>query len=135
MHHGVQAMKKILSIIWQRLVTSDGKTCERCGQTYLEMLKAVEILQERLAPVGITPVLRTTMLSESEFKANPAESNRIWIADKPIEEWLEASVGSSPCCDACGEENCRTLAIGNSVYERIPQSLIIEAGMRAAQSL
>ncbi len=135
MHHGVQAMKKILSIIWQRLVTSDGKTCERCGQTYLEMLKAVEILQERLAPVGITPVLRTTMLSESEFKANPAESNRIWIADKPIEEWLEASVGSSPCCDACGEENCRTLAIGNNVYERIPQSLIIEAGMRAAQSL
>ena len=31
------------------------------------------------------------------------------------------------------DENCRTLEIDNIVYETIPQELIIQAGLRAAQ--
>lgn len=128
-------MKKKLSILWQRLVTSNGDTCERCGQTYMEMVRAVEILKEQLSSSGIEPVLKTKELTEAEFKAKPSESNRIWINDKPIEEWLDADVGKSPCCSACGDEHCRTLELGNRIYERIPQALIIEAGIRAARSL
>ena len=126
-------MKKILPIVWQRLVTADGETCERCGNTYMEMLRAVEKLREQLAPLGIEPVLRTQSLTEHEFKAQPQESNRIWIGNKPLEEWLDASVGQSPCCAACGDENCRTLEVDNTVYESIPEALIIQAGLKAAQ--
>ncbi len=126
-------MKKILPIVWQRLVTADGETCERCGNTYMEMLRAVEKLREQLAPLGIEPVLRTQSLTEHEFKVQPQESNRIWIGDKPLEEWLDASVGQSPCCAACGDENCRTLEVDNTVYESIPEALIIQAGLKAAQ--
>ncbi len=31
-------MMKVLPIVWQRLVTADGETCDRCGNTYLEMV-------------------------------------------------------------------------------------------------
>ncbi len=126
-------MKKILPIVWQRLVTADGETCERCGSTYMEMLRAVEKLREQLAPLGIEPVLRTKTLTEHEFKAQPQESNRIWIGDKPLEEWLDAKTGQSQCCAACGDENCRTLEVENTVYESIPEELIIQAGLKAAQ--
>ena len=126
---------KILPIVWQRLVTNNGETCTRCGNTYLEMLRAVEQLREVLTPLGIEPVLRTKTISEEEFKAQPLESNKILIGGKPLEEWLDAKNGSSPCCDACGDENCRTLALGADVFEAIPADLIVEAGVKAAQAL
>ena len=126
---------KILPIVWQRLVTEDGKTCERCGNTYLEMLRAVELLREELILLGIEPVLRTKTISEQEFKAHPLESNKILIGNKPLEEWLDAQTGASPCCDACGDEDCRTLALGADVFEAIPADLIVEAGVKAAQAL
>ena len=126
---------KILPIIWQRLVTNNGETCNRCGNTYLEILRAVEQLREVLAPLGIEPVLRTKTISEQEFKAQPLESNKILIGGKPLEEWLDAKNGSSPCCDACGDEDCRTLTLGADVFEAIPADLIIDAGVKAAQAL
>lgn len=126
---------KILPIVWQRLVTEDGETCDRCGHTYLEMLRAVEQLQEQLSPLGIEPVLRTKNISEQEFKAHPWESNRIWIGDKSLEEWLGAETGASQCCAACGDANCRTLELDSIVYETIPQELILAAGLKAAEKL
>ena len=123
---------KILPIIWQRLVTQNGETCERCGNTYMEMLRAVETLRAQLSPLGIEPVLRTKIIAEQDFKAHPQESNRIWIADKPLEEWLDADVGQSQCCAACGDANCRTLELDTTVYESIPQELIIQATLKAA---
>ncbi len=38
----------LLPIIWQRLVSSDGKTCDRCNATYQEMQRAVSILKNAL---------------------------------------------------------------------------------------
>lgn len=125
-------MKKILPIVWQRLVTADGETCERCGNTYMEMLRAVEKLREQLAPLGVEPILRTKTLTEQEFRTQPQESNRIWIDDKPLEEWLDAKTGQSPCCSACGDADCRTLEVDNTIYESIPEELIIQAGLKAA---
>ena len=98
----------------------------------MEMLRAVETLREQLSPLGIEPVLRTKIISEQEFKTHPQESNRIWIADKPLEEWLDANVGQSQCCAACGDANCRTLELDTTVYESIPQELIIQAALKAA---
>ena len=30
------------------------------------------------------------LLNEANFKEDPSASNRIWIAGKPLEEWIEA---------------------------------------------
>jgi hypothetical protein len=45
---------KPLPILWQRLV-SEGKTCDRCSATYLEMQRAIEKLKQSLHPLGIEP--------------------------------------------------------------------------------
>jgi hypothetical protein len=87
---------KPLPVLWQRLV-SEAKTCDRCSATYQEMQRALEKLTQSLRPLGIDPRLEIRELDEKSFKADPSESNRIWIAGKPMEEWLGASVGSSRC--------------------------------------
>ena len=87
-----------LPIIWQRLVTLEGKTCDRCGATYQEMQRAVSKLKESLRPLGIEPTLETREIDEESFKTNPSASNRISIADRPLEGWLGARIGGSQCC-------------------------------------
>ena len=89
---------KSLPIIWQRLVSADGRTCDRCSATQQEMQRAVSKLKQALHPLGIEPIVEIREIDEKSFKANPSESNRIWIAGKPMEEWLGAKVGSSRCC-------------------------------------
>ena len=126
---------KPLPIIWQRLVSSEGKTCDRCGATYQEMERAIAKLKQSLRPLGIEPSLEIRELDEKSFKANPSESNRIWIAGKPIEEWLGASVGSSPCCSVCGPSACRTVEVAGFTFEVIPEKLFLKAALVAASQL
>lgn len=114
-----QADMKTLPILWQRLVKA-GATCERCGSTHHEILMALARLEPALHPLGIQPVLQTVMLDESSFRSDPSASNRIWIAGKPMEDWLGASAGSSPCCSVCGDLPCRTLEIDGHSFEAVP---------------
>ena len=126
---------KVLPIIWKRLVSADGKTCDRCNATNQEMQRAVSKLKEVLGPLGIEPTLETREIDEKEFKANPSESNRIWIAGRSIEEWLGASVGSSRCCSVCGESECRTVEVGGTTFETIPEELFLKAALVASAQL
>ena len=57
------------------------------------------------------------------------------FAGKPIEEWLGAGVGESPCCSVCGDRPCRTVEVGGSTYEAIPEDLIVRAAMLAASDM
>jgi hypothetical protein len=123
-----------LPLIWKRLV-KDGQTCNRCGDTLRNLEAAVGRLQQALLPLDIEPTLQIQAIGEAEFKAEPAESNRIWIAGKPMEAWLEARVGMSPCCSVCGDSDCRTLEVGNTTYEVVPQELILQAALLAASQL
>ncbi|WP_132564506.1 DUF2703 domain-containing protein [Rhizobium sullae] len=50
------------------------------------------------------------------IRENPSESSRIWIAGKPVEEWLAASVGSSRCCSVRGGTPCRTMEVEGAVF-------------------
>jgi anti-sigma factor RsiW len=43
---------KSLPIVWQRLVSPDGQTCDRCSATYQEMQQAVSKLKEALRPLS-----------------------------------------------------------------------------------
>lgn len=125
---------KLLNIKWQRLI-SEGETCPRCGSTEKEVDKAVSALSQSLAALGIEVRLEKTELSLHEFKKNPLQSNRIWINNRPLEDWIEGRIDQSPCCDVCGPSECRTLEVGGKVYEAIPAQLIIKAGLIAASEL
>lgn len=125
---------KPMQILWKRLV-KDGETCARCGDTGRELEAAVAGLAAALRPLGIEPVLETQEIDEAAFKANPSESNRVWIAGKPIEHWLGADVGMSRCCSVCGDSDCRTLEVGGRTYETIPEEQFIKAGLMAASQM
>ena len=126
-------MKQMPSV-WKRLVKG-GDTCTRCGSTGRELKVAVAKLAASLRPLGIEPVLETQEIDEEAFKANPSESNRVWIAGKPIEEWLDANVGMSRCCSVCGDSDCRTLEVGGRTYETIPGEQFIKAGLMAGSQM
>lgn len=126
---------KSLPIIWQRLVSSEGKTCDRCNATYQEIQQAVSKLKEALRPLGIEPSLEIREIGEKSFKATPSESNRIWIAGRPMEEWLGARVGSSRCCSVCGDSECRTVEVGGAIFEAIPEKLFLKAALIASSQL
>lgn len=124
-----------LTIVWQRLVSPEGKTCDRCNATYQEMRRAVERLRKSLESLGIEPVLEIREMDQRSFKASPSESNRIWIAGRPMEEWLGASVGSSPCCSVCGTSECRTVEVDGIAFEAIPERLFLKAALIASAHL
>jgi hypothetical protein len=126
--------KKVLKIKWQRLI-SKGKTCPRCGSTERELNKAIVVLKKTLAPLDIGVVLEKGTISMSGFKKDPLQSNRIWINDRPLEDYIQGRVGQSACCDVCGSNECRTVEIGEQVYETIPSEIIIKAGFSAASQM
>ncbi len=127
---------KVLRIKWQRLLIDEtGQTCPRCGSTEKEIDKAVDTLKQSLAPLGIEVILEKNVLDPVSFAKDVLESNRIWIGEKPLEEWLGAEVGQSLCCEVCGNAECRTVEVGERSYETIPAHLIIKAGLAAASKM
>ncbi len=125
---------KNLPITWQRFVKS-GKTCDRCQATSQEMRRAIAKLKKVLGPIGITPVLKIKRIGEASFKMCPSESNRIWIAGKPMEDWVGGKVGMSTCCSVCGDSKCRTIKVGKSTFETIPEKLFLKAALAASSEL
>jgi len=123
-----------LLILWKRLVDK-GETCPRCSLTERNVAAAMAKLESALQPLGIYPVLDTRTIDDATFRAAPGESNRIWIGGKPIEEWLGAQAGNSPCCEVCGDLPCRTIELRGQTYEAIPEDLIVKAAMMAASGM
>ncbi len=126
---------KQLPIVWQRLVNTQGNTCPRCQGTGEEVQRAVERLRLMLEPLGVTPALERRELDEATFTNQPSESNRIWIAGKPFEDWIEGQTGSSQCCNECGDNDCRTVEVEGTIHEVIPEDLLVRAGLKAGISL
>lgn len=124
-----------LKIRWQRLVNQAGNTCSRCTDTGDTVESAFTKLKKSLGALGIEVELEQETLDFSIFSKDPLQSNRIWIAEKPLEEWIGATVGKSQCCDVCADSECRTISIDQSIFEAIPESLIIRAGLLAAAEI
>ncbi len=128
----------VLLIEWQRLVDIDGKTCDRCGGTEKELRRGVATLKRSLRPLGIKVTLEKKSMGP-ECAKNIIESNQILIAGRPLEEWLEAKVGTSACGSCCaklGETvECRTISVDGKTYEVIPAQLIVKAGIKAAAEI
>jgi hypothetical protein len=127
---------RALPIVWQRLVDSQRRTCDRCQATFEALQEAVEDLKPALQPLGIEPTLETREVDEEAFKGDPSQSNRVWIAGKPIEDWLGVRVGKSPCpCLVCADCECRTLETETEVFESIPKEVFLRAALLAASEL
>lgn len=126
---------KTLNVRWQRLVDETDQTCDRCGSTGAAVERAVELLRRSLRELEIEVSLKTEVLDPATFAKDPLESNRIWIGGLPLEWWLSASSGTSQCCSACGDAECRTMTVDGRTYEAIPVELIVKAGLLAAARL
>ena len=126
---------KTLVIEWQRLLDEDQKTCPRCGSTEQEAEKAVANLNEELKTYGMNASLVKKAIDPVSFKKDVLQSNRILIAGKTIEEWLGAQTGQSPCCEVCGDAECRTVEYADQTHETIPADLIVKAGLLAASQV
>ncbi len=126
---------KTLTVRWQRLVDEEGQTCDRCGTTETAVEDAIQKLKRSLKELDIDVVLEKKALSPSTFSKDPLESNRIWIAGKPLEAWLSATSGQSQCCSTCGDSECRTVTVDGKTYEAIPAELIVKAGLLAGAQL
>lgn len=128
-----------LTIRWQRLVDEGDQTCQRCGSTGREVQKAFHSLKQSLAPLGIKVSLEEKALDPATVAKDISQSNRIWIGERPLEDWLDAQVGKSPCATCCAElgsnVECRTVEVEGKTYEVIPADLIVKAGLLAASQL
>lgn len=132
-------LKITLAIRWQRLVDEKSQTCERCGSTEMELQTAFQGLEKSLAPLGIKVTLEKNALAPKTCVEDISQSNRIWIGERALEEWLGAKVGKSRCGFCCEELSdsveCRAIIFENEVYEIIPAILIIKAGLQAASQM
>ena len=124
---------KTIKIVWQRLVDDHGQTCPRCSATEPELQKSLRFLTKALLPLGIVFSLETRALSRQEFDQDPLQSNRVWVDGKPLESWLKAESGASPCCETCGPAPCRTLVADGKTLEAIPAELIIKAALLSVE--
>lgn len=126
---------KTLIIEWQRLLDERNKTCPRCGSTEQEVEKAVQSLKQVLNSAGIDVSLVKKAIDPERFKKDVLQSNKILIAGKTLEEWLGAETGQSPCCEVCGDAECRTVEYADQTHETIPADLIVKAGLLAASQV
>lgn len=94
-----------LTITWQRVVDDQGNTCDRCGATERAVEEAARILGQCLETLDMNVVLEKRALTPAEFGRDPLQSNRVFIQEKPLEDWLGATVGKKPVL--LGLRRCR----------------------------
>jgi hypothetical protein len=124
-------MKNVV-IEWLHLAVG-GETCQRCGDTGLELRQAIERLRRECAPRGVEILFRETLLAPEQI----AKSNTILINDVLLEDILPHAGASTSCCPSCGDltggnEQCRTLVHLGRTYETIPQDLVRQAVCKVA---
>lgn len=127
-------MKKELVIKWQRLMYN-GETCPRCSDTEKEIKKAIDALKKICENSNIKLKFKKEKITKKEFEKNPLESNRIFINNKPIENYINAKTGKSKCCNICGNTDCRTIIVKKNQFEVISSDIIIQAALTAISEI
>jgi hypothetical protein len=83
-------------------------------------------------------VLEERPMTPEECAKDTSQSNRIFVDDRSLADWLAGTVGMNPCercCPKLGPKvECRTLTVDGHTYEAIPATLIVRAGLRAAEA-
>ena len=117
---------KVLKIEWKHF-DKNGKTCDRCSSTGINLNKVISEIAPALTLQGYSIEYKETAL---EAKDMP-ESNSVLINNIAIEKLLNASVGTN-ACTSCGNLidsacNCRTVTFDDVTYEAIPEEILKEA--------
>ena len=118
---------KDLTIEWKHL-DRDGRTCDRCGDTGQAVRQALELLEHRCRPQGVTLQFLDTKLPPGRTK----ESNAILFNGVPLEKVLTNAHTSENRCGSCSdlletETQCRTMSHDGKTHEAIPSELIFQA--------
>lgn len=124
-------MKKIV-VEWMHL-DKDGRTCDRCAETGVWVVEAVQALAAECREKGVEIVFKETLLAAEEI----GQSNLILIDGVPVEDILPGAKASESCCCSCGDltgqdEACRTIIFAGVEHEAIPPQMIREAICRVA---
>lgn len=130
---GVKEVSELL-VKWVHL-SVDGETCPRCRETGKEVAKAVKTLGLILSPLNIKVAFEEVEITSDEFAQNPLKSNEIWLNGRLLEGWLGAKTTQTPCCEVCGDEECRALEIDGQLREVVTADLIVKAGLIASSEL
>ena len=130
--------KHTLTVHWQRLADKMGKTCQRCSDTQREVRVAVDILKRSLRPLNMRVLVEEMPMSPETVAQDSSQSNRIFVDGRPLADWLDGTIGMSPCKSCCPNlgpnVKCRTLTLDGKTYEAIPATCIVRAGLRAADN-
>jgi hypothetical protein len=129
---------RTLTVRWQRLVNDVGGTCQRCATTQHEVRLAADTLERSLRPLNMKVLVEERPMTPEEFAKDFSQSNRILVDGRSLADWLGGTIGMSPCESCCPKlgpkVKCRTLTVDGQVHEAISASLIVRAGLRAAES-
>lgn len=99
---------------------------------------AADMLRRCLRPLDMEVALEETPMTPEVCARDISQSNRIVVDDRPLADWLGGRIGMSacaPCCERLGEKvQCRTVTVDGQTYEAIPATLIVRAGLLAAEA-
>ncbi len=130
--------QQTLTVKWQRLVNEAGDTCQRCFDTQREVRVAADILGRSLRPLNMRVRVEERPMSPETVAKDTSQSNRIFVDGRSLADWLGGTIGMSPCTSCCPDlgpnVTCRTLTVDGKSYEAIPATLIVRAGLRAADN-
>jgi hypothetical protein len=120
---------KQLPITW-RLVSLTGGRAIAVARLSRKS-RAVATLQDVLRPLGIEPNPRDGR-SNATFRADPPVQPH-GCGDRWRTGWTHRR--QQPCCSVCGDAECRTVEVGGTTFETIPERLLIRASLIAAAQL
>jgi hypothetical protein len=127
-----------IHIHWQRLVDETGNTCQRCATTQDEVRLAADTLTRVLRPLNMDVVREERPMPPDECARDILQSNRITVDGRSLADWLGGRDGKSLCQSCClmlgPATECRTLTVDGQTYDAIPATLIVRAGLRAADA-
>lgn len=115
-----------LYIQWFHLEVN-GETCDRCNETYTNLLKSIRYVKEQHKGKNIKVFLKDVKLSEDNIKY----SNLIVINGLPIHRIIdiqEVQNYCKSCSDMVGKEiDCRGIKYRGKLYNSIPVVAIVSA--------
>jgi Domain of unknown function (DUF2703) len=131
---GSHSAAKELTIKWQKMVDKDGKSCSHCGATEVELKKALKMFEEKGIKVKLEMVS-----SDSKDKAKScAESNHIWLNDKPLSGFVSAEVSKAKCSKKCSghaekasKAKCGVMKVDGKTCKSVQSELIFHAGLKS----
>lgn len=90
-------------------------------------------LKQSLAPLEIRVLLERKTLTK--FRKDPSQSNRIWIGNHLLEEWIGQTLGEAPAVMYAALMIAEPSKLKNGYTRQSRAELIKKAGLSAASQL